>query len=91
MRPVSRRRLFFDIQVLIFLLGEYTLFDVQISAMPLLGYGHFSTIFFAHLCVYTCTIGSKRSLTCKKRIKISKFTVGVITHKVLPIKTFKMM
>ena len=54
--------LFFDVQVMTLLLGKYTLFaraNLNYPTTSLRSY--FSTIFAAHLCVYTHSMGFKRS------------------------------
>ena len=62
MRPVASRSLFLDVQVLTVLLGQVTLFAHAISTTPLTLSSKFSTIFVAHLRLYTSTTGCKRGL-----------------------------
>ena len=63
-KPVANRRLFFDGQVLTLLLVEYTLFAHANLYYPTTRQSsYFSTIFAAHLRVYSCTMGCKKSLT----------------------------
>ena len=62
--PAASRRLFFDVQVITLLLGEYTSFahaNLYYPTTRLRSY--FSTIFAVHLHVYTRMLGCKRSFT----------------------------
>ena len=62
--PVDSRSLFFDIQVLTLLLGKYTLFASANLCYPTTRLcSYFSTIFAAHICVYTRMMGCKRSFS----------------------------
>ena len=64
-RPVASSSLLFDLQVVTLLLAEYILFaraNLYYPTTRLRSY--FSTIFAAHLHVYTRTLGCKRSLKC---------------------------
>ena len=47
-RPVASRNLFFDLQEVTLLLGEYTLFALQISTTPLPGYVHIFQQYLQH-------------------------------------------
>ena len=61
--PVASRNLFFDIQVVTLLLGEYTLFASANLCYPTTKlHSYFSTVFAAHLRVYTRTAGCNRGL-----------------------------
>ena len=51
-QPVGSVSLFLDIQEVTLLLKEFTCLHVQMSATPLPGHAHFSTIFVAHVHVY---------------------------------------
>ena len=46
--PVASRNLFFDLQEVTLLLGEYTLFALQISTTPLPGYVHIFQQYLQH-------------------------------------------
>ena len=67
--PVSIHSLLFDVQVVTLLLGKYTLFACANLCYPTTRlYSYFSTIFAAHLHVYTRTMGCKRGFC---RFKLS--------------------
>ena len=59
-QPVASRSLFLDNHVVTHLLGEITIFVCK-SPLPNSLRLNFSTIFIAHLCVYTHMMGCKRS------------------------------
>ena len=64
MGPVDSRSLFFDVQEVTLLLRKYTLFaraNLYYPTSRLCSY--LSTIFAAHLRVYTRSMGCKRSLS----------------------------
>ena len=62
--PLASRSLFFDVQVLTLLLEKYSLFARANLCYPTTRRrSYFSTIFAAHLHVYTNTMGFKRSFT----------------------------
>ena len=61
--PVASRSLFFDVQILTLTLGKYTLFARANFCYPTARLRlYLSTVFAAHLLVYTRTTGCKRSL-----------------------------
>ena len=71
--PVASSSLFFDFQVVTMLLAEYTLFAHANLCYPITRLcSYFSTIFTAHLRVYTYTMGCKRGLS---KICFTKFPV----------------
>ena len=62
-RRVASSSLFFDLQVVTLLLAEYTLFVREICYPTTRLRSYFSTIFAAHLRVYTRTTGCKRGFS----------------------------
>ena len=63
MEPVARCSLFFDVQVLTLLSEKYFLFAHANLCYPTtMLRSYFSTIFAAHLCVYTRMMGCKRNV-----------------------------
>ena len=63
-QPVASSRLSFDVQVEALLLGEYSLFARANPYYPTTRLcSYFSTIFAAHLRVYTLRMGCKRSFS----------------------------
>ena len=91
-RLVASSTLFLDIQVMTLLLREFTLF-ANFSYPTTRPQLYFSTIFVAHLHVYTPMMGCKRSCSYNKDFKVNKvdnclgphFTHRLNVNKICPV------
>ena len=77
-QPVASSSLFFDLQVVTLLLAEYTLFARANLCYPTTRLcSYFSTIFAAHLRVYTRTMGCKRDFKVGVLHSVQKGHIGI--------------